>query len=360
MNQREVFFVGPPYRHYAAHSGYETIARHCGRWLNSPVQNRYMFGRLGYYRGIGNLGWRLDQVAMTMVGSRLYGMGIPLIELAAGLHMAAHRQALYHVLYGETDTWLLRYFRRISTSRLVATFHEPIPRLESLDIGKIVPFLDAATPVSNYQRGFFERFLPRRRVLVVPHGIDVDFFQPPAMLSDEPVCITVGSTLRDFDTLKKAISIIHETNPQVRFVAVGTNLTGGNKSQLHDDRVEILTSLNDVGLLTAYHRSRVAVLSFEQATANNALLEAMACGLPTVATDIGGVREYLGEDAGILCPPRDAAAFADAVLRILGDRALADRMSRAARTRSLLYDYRRVAQQMSDVHAQVFRNGSRD
>jgi len=51
----------------------------------------------------------------------------------------------------------------------------------------------------------------------------------------------------------------------------------------------------------------------------NVVLEAMAAALPTVATDLGGTREALGE-TGRLCPPGNAGALADAVLALLGDR----------------------------------------
>lgn len=56
-------------------------------------------------------------------------------------------------------------------------------------------------------------------------------------------------------------------------------------------------------------------------------LEAMACGVPVVACDVGGVREWLhhGEN-GLLVPPRDADAMADAVRQIIGDTVLLDRM----------------------------------
>ena len=56
-----------------------------------------------------------------------------------------------------------------------------------------------------------------------------------------------------------------------------------------------------------------AVPPLTDATANNALLEALACGTPVVATDIGGIRYYAGQGpAAVLTPPGDAAAAAEA------------------------------------------------
>jgi glycosyltransferase involved in cell wall biosynthesis len=62
------------------------------------------------------------------------------------------------------------------------------------------------------------------------------------------------------------------------------------------------------------------------------LIEAMSCGRATVSTDVGGVREAVG-DTGLVVPPRDPAAMAEAALRLLGDPARRRAMGEAARLR---------------------------
>jgi glycosyltransferase involved in cell wall biosynthesis len=353
MFRHEVYLVGPRYKHYAAHSGYESISRYCGMQLKSPVKYRFLSGRLGKYRLIGDLGWRIDEAVTALARRRLYSLGILLIEAAAGLHMLTHRKSLYHVFYGETDVWLLRYVKRLTGNRLVATFHDPRSRLEWLGADKTARDLDAVILVSESQREYFAEFLSPERIFVVPHGVDTDFFQPSDKLSNEPVCVTVGNTLRDFETLKSAIDLILESDPGVRFIAVGALRPGGNKSVLRSERVEFLDNLNDEELLGVYQNSRTAIFSFQNATANNAVLEAMACGLPIVATDVGGVREYVGNEASILCKPQNAKALADGVLRILNDSSLATRMSQKSRARALQFDYRVVAKHMRKVYSEI-------
>jgi glycosyltransferase involved in cell wall biosynthesis len=65
-----------------------------------------------------------------------------------------------------------------------------------------------------------------------------------------------------------------------------------------------------------------------------AIVEAMACGLPVVATDVGGVRELVHDGAtGYVVPPRDPSAIATAVSRLLSDADLRSALGRRARQR---------------------------
>jgi glycosyltransferase involved in cell wall biosynthesis len=63
------------------------------------------------------------------------------------------------------------------------------------------------------------------------------------------------------------------------------------------------------------------------------VLEALASGVPQVATDVGGTREAVAEDTGILIPPRDPARLAESVIALLRDPERRDRMAAASRAR---------------------------
>jgi glycosyltransferase involved in cell wall biosynthesis len=63
------------------------------------------------------------------------------------------------------------------------------------------------------------------------------------------------------------------------------------------------------------------------------LLEALACGVPTVATDVGGTGEVVVPDTGVLIPPGDPEALADAVVQLFEDPGRREAMSLAARKR---------------------------
>jgi glycosyltransferase involved in cell wall biosynthesis len=99
----------------------------------------------------------------------------------------------------------------------------------------------------------------------------------------------------------------------------------------------------------------VAAYCYKQATANNSVMEAMSCGVPVVATDIGGIREYTGPHPAILCPQWDPESIAAGILRIFRDRAEAARMRKAARERAVEFDYRVMARNLSRAYEQVAR-----
>jgi glycosyltransferase involved in cell wall biosynthesis len=269
--------------------------------------------------------------------------------------MLLRKNCLFHMLYADSDLWLLRRANKLTGNRLVASFHQPASDLRALNVvDRVTKHLDAVILVSEAQRAYFEEFLPPERIFVVHHGVDTDFFRPAAEADDAPICITVGSHLRDFETLRQAIQLIWAANPRMRFIAVGTR--SDKKSyfpELNDNRITFLERISDDELLRVYQTAKVALFAFKDATANNAMLEAMACGLPIVATDIGGIGEYITDGSGLLCPPQDAQALASATLRLLGETDLHQTMSEASRKRALRLDFRIVAANMSEIYSRL-------
>src|SRR4051794_2760115 len=137
--------------------------------------------------------------------------------------MRAHPGATYHALDGDRDLRFLAPHVRPG-NRLLVSFHNPPSELERFALRALVAsHVHAAILVSESQRGWFDGLLPASRVFVVPHGVDTTFFSPDASArpAAEPLLVTVGSHLRDFETLAQALELLWRDHPSVRLTAVG-------------------------------------------------------------------------------------------------------------------------------------------
>ena len=108
--------------------------------------------------------------------------------------------------------------------------------------------------------------------------------------------------------------------------------------------------------LRCLQQSDLLVLPLRRSTTANAVLEAMACGLPVI-TNAGGIEDYLDPESSVVLPAGDVEGMAAAVRRLLGDREERERMSRAARRRACEFSWRRTAEQMAGIYGRLLAPG---
>lgn len=192
------------------------------------------------------------------------------------------------------------------------------------------------------RRSLLQLGMPAERTLAIPNGIQLERFSPKALLpmtERTPHIVMVARFARQKDpqTLLEALALLRDRGlgPSLKFAGSGSrsHLQAAQRAVRAlglDQQVEFLGQYPEVPALLM--RSRVFVLSTRWEGMPLALVEAMAAGCACVATAAPGVEGVLEDErTGLLVPPGDAQALAQALWRLFTDAALAERLGHAAR-----------------------------
>jgi L-malate glycosyltransferase len=188
--------------------------------------------------------------------------------------------------------------------------------------------------------------VPAARTVVVNEGIDLGRVDaaPPADLHQElwlphhaPIVGNVAALVphKGQKHLIEAAALVLRELPDVRFVIAGEGeLRLALERQIRERRLEkhVLMLGFRPDVLSLHKAFDIFVMSSVTEGLGTSLLDAMACGKPVVATAAGGIPEVVEDGVtGLLVPPRDHAAMAGAIVRLLNDAALRRQMGDAGR-----------------------------
>ncbi|MEV6203997.1 GT4 family glycosyltransferase PelF [Streptomyces sp. NPDC051771] len=202
---------------------------------------------------------------------------------------------------------------------------------------------DLITPCNQYNRRWEERGgAPADRIRTVYNGVDPALFPEAGPEPETPTLSWCGriDPIKDLETLIRAYAISRAELPELRLRLFGPVPAGNEdyRTLLEKlaaelgvaDGVSFEGRVSDVP--SAYAAGSVVMLSSISEGFPFSLIEAMSCGRATVSTDVGGVREAVG-DAGVVVPPREPAVMAAAASALLRDGARRAELGRQARQR---------------------------
>lgn len=321
VDNTPALFLRERFAHMGVHSGYDQLFVHLEEHLprtsnawHRPV--RFRRKKSWLKRGLGK------------IKKRYAGISTPFYlesGMAAELELIwkARRQKgkLLHVAFLENSYGLLRSERIrdfLGEPKVVATVHQPASWWKLHARPELVSELDVLIVLSPSEKAFFETILPGR-VHFIPHGVDLDFFRPADSADSGTFrCLFAGQWLRDIRTLISVVEKVLAIRPDIHFDLLYPRRHRRRNPDLiriaRHPQVHWRHGLNDTELRTLYQRADVLFLPLLDCTANNALLEGMACGLPIVATDLPAIRSYTNADFAFLFQPWDPSGMVEAIV----------------------------------------------
>ena len=169
--------------------------------------------------------------------------------------------------------------------------------------------------------------IPESLITVIPNGVDTEFFSPPATAreADRKIILCIARLVpeKDHHTLITAFGSVVQRHPDVKLWIVGD---GNRRKSISEyagqaafgGRIRLMPGQLDIRPLL--WQGSVLVLSSLEEGLPNVVLEAMASGLPVIATEVGGLPEVVEHGrTGLLVPSRNADALADALSLLLSD-----------------------------------------
>ncbi len=297
-----------------------------------------------------------DGVPVTKTGRQLNISSAPislgfypaLWRLEAGADIAhAHLPyppgELGHLLLGRSRRLVLSYHSDIVRQRVLGAVYSPFLRLLLRRAQRIA----VASPAYIRTSPFLAPVADKCRVL--PYGIDLDAFAAtPAVHAaaaelraghaPKPILTFVGK-FRHYKGVNVLLEAMHRLDAHLLIIGSGP-LEADLRHQATTgvaDRVTFMGEVSDADKLVALHASDLFVLpSTNRAEAFGiVLIEAMACGLPLISTELGTGTSFVNqhEVTGLVVPPNDPVALAAAIQRLLADPDRRAQMAAAAQTR---------------------------
>lgn len=229
---------------------------------------------------------------------------------------------------------------------------------------------DAFVAISERHRLYLirEAHLPASKVVVIENGIDTERFQPPHEgRPRNDIRIGLVAMLRPEKNVLmflRVAKLMKERGIEAQFLIVGDGpdrplLEKSARDMGVDDLVRFCGLCPDVCSL--YHELDIVALTSRFEVLPCSLMEAMACGLPVVATDVGAVADLVEDGTtGFLVSPDDDRAFAEAVIRLVRSPDLRRQMGRAGRKRvEEQFSLMRMVERFEGLFADLLRQKRR-
>lgn len=279
---KKINFISLKFRLHGEYSGYDQLIKHVNHHRNFTMNS---LEKDSLFRN------SIKKIFDKLIGSYRF-----LIELKV-LFYSLGKEEIFHYIYGENQYKFFGKFK--GKNKVICTFHQPkeyFIKINRKNLLKSFQHIDHIIVVSKAMVEFFEDLIGKGNVSYIAHGVD-SFFQNDTDIEKNIDILLVGNWLRDFNYANKALSVLSNNKKDISI----TVLTYKENFQYFKDlkNVTLLNNISDEELKKLYLKSKLQFLPLIDATANNALLEGIASGLPVAMNKLDNSDGYLTEDLRI-------------------------------------------------------------
>lgn len=315
------------------------------------------FNPLGNFNICQDLAYRLSGAGWQVTATSRYRRRIPrVVDLLVTAYVKRRRYRVAHVdvysarafLWAEAVCLLLRHCGKPYALTLRDGNMPAFSRNHAERVRRLLASAAVVTAPSRYLLECMTEY--RQDLCLLPNAMDLSAydFTPRVFPSPSLIWLRAFNFGYNPNLAAKVIALLKDSFPTIRLTMIGAD-KGDGSFQSFQQRVSDLdlnrhiecpgwVSKTEVPQQLARHDIFLNTTNVDNTPVS--VMEAMACGLCVVSTNVGGIPYLLedGQDA-LLVPPDDPETMASAVSRILTEEGLAERLSRNARAKALKFDW---------------------
>lgn len=280
-----LIYIGFKFSQMGKYSGYDMIRNyvaydHCFQLWSGWLQPTW--------NGKGSL--------FARIYARIFGRRLWWGEVYAFFCAIMYKECVIHFAYPENTVRYSRFLKSLG-AKVVFTLHQPSSFYDKpLIRERFISIPNQLIVLSDAER---EKLVSANKcvpIVYIPHGIDVSFFKSDGRIRGRQVLL-VGNWLRDFSFASKVFARLEEVDPTIRAIVVSSQKNSVNFA--NNANVTFLSGLSDDDLVKCYNDAAVLYLPLTKYVANNAVLEAAACGCSVVISSDNNRSTY--SDSPIIC-----------------------------------------------------------
>jgi len=258
-----------------------------------------------------------------------------------------------HIVHIHTPIPLLHgiFGKVFLRAKLVLTLHgTDFLRLKSEKLLQwcIRRWVDTIFFVSNSMLKDLKRMMPGKHLVYTPNGVDINkFYDRKRVRKKQLVAVGTLKWQKGYEYLLQSVQGVFSRYPEHKLVIIGDGSLRNQLEELADklgiaNKVELLKKLTNEQVAMVLNESSIFVMSSVSEGFPKALVEAMACGTPVVATDVGSCREIIN-GVGFIVKPRDPEGFKKALNRLIENEEVRVEFSRRCQEVAKRYDWKNTS-----------------